>query len=265
MSTVALPVSVLTWIAVSSTSRSRNGVTTPSAGRDDDQPRDEAEARTVRTEQPDDPAEVRLADGRVRGAHGWFEARRFPPPSGHESSVPAEGRAEASYASDSIVARTRAVSSFAAAIVACAGSTRIGSPTTTRTRALRGTRVPGRSTWSAPTNPHRDDRRARGQGQPRGPAVPGPSVAPENRALREDRDDVTAAQRIATAAAIASRSPRPRRTWIPPSPSRTRPTSRFDQSSSFATNRSGRSNAVPRKNGSASESWFDDDDERPGR
>ena len=47
--------------------------------------------------------------------------------------------------------RTRAVRSRAAAIVAFAGSTRIGSPTTTRTRARRGRRVPGRSARSAPT------------------------------------------------------------------------------------------------------------------
>ena len=62
-------------IATSSTSRSRNGETTPSAGREDDQRGDRAEPRPVRTKEADDPAEVRLPHrgvgrplGRVLGA-----------------------------------------------------------------------------------------------------------------------------------------------------------------------------------------------------
>ena len=81
-----------TWIAVSSTSRSRNGGIDADRCREEDQAAGGGELRLVPPEQRDDPPRVCLPDGRVRGAHGWFEARRFPPPSGHESSVPAEGR-----------------------------------------------------------------------------------------------------------------------------------------------------------------------------
>ncbi len=54
-------------IATSSTSRSRNGETTPTAAEKTMSAQTSAETRAVRPEERDDPPEVRLADGRIGG------------------------------------------------------------------------------------------------------------------------------------------------------------------------------------------------------
>ena len=181
----------------------------------------------------------------------------FPSASGHGSSVPAAARASrhASRRARSTAARIRAVSSRVAGIVGEARSTTIGSPTTTRTRASRGSRVPGRRARTLPTI---------ATGTSGAPVVSASRAAPRCHGRSAEPSTVpwgkiataAPASRARATAATAATSPRRRSTGIPPSASRTRPTSRFHQSSLFVRKRSGRSIEAPRKNGSESESWF---------
>ena len=186
MSTVASPVSGSTWIAVSSTSRSRNGGTTPSAAETTISPETSASRALVRPEQPDDPAEVRLPDGRVGGALGRHRSSRsFPPPTGHQSSVPA-GRVSAS---EAIAARTR--SGRARVRLAIVGGAALDrdrlADDDPHPRAARNACSRPQSAVGA-DDPHGHERRARGQSASRAaPRSQGTVVAAEHRALREDR------------------------------------------------------------------------------
>ena len=192
------------------------------------------------------------------GPLGELAAREgFPSASRHGSSVPAErpGEPNASRRGVSTAVRIRAVSSRVAGIVGDARSTTIGSPTTTRTRARRGSRVPGRRASDAPTI---------ATGTIGAPVVSATRAAPRCHGRSAEPSTVpwgkiataSPASRARATAATAATSPRRRSTGIAPSASRTRPTIRFDQSSLFARKRSGRSIEAPRKKGSESESWF---------
>ena len=159
-------------MAVSSTSRSRNGGITPIAAEKRIRPHAAASFALYLLNSVTIRRAFALRTAGSAGRTGGSRLARFPASSGHESSVPAEGR-RARYASDSIVARTR--------------RGQLRRRRDRRRRRLDADRLadddanagaprdacPGPERAVGADDPHGDDRRPGGEREPRGAAVPG--------------------------------------------------------------------------------------------